>query len=67
MTGEPLWRDLLSDRVVSICKKHDIWETDCQPLVSKWILDINEDSRPTVSGVINESKRKLWNLEPLPF
>ena len=62
---EQLFRDLLSEKLVSICKENDVREADCEPLVKAWVNEIAPTSRPTVVGVIATAQRKLWGLVPI--
>ena len=62
---EQMWRDLLSEKVVSIYKEKNVREADCEPLVKCWVREIAPTSRPTVTGVIATAQRKIWNCEPI--
>ena len=65
MTEEKKWREKLSDRVVYICERQNVRESDCEQLVKNWLEHIKPDNRPTVSGVITGATRKIWNLAPI--
>lgn len=54
-----MWRDLLSEKVVSICKEQNVREADCEPLAKCWVEEIAPTSRPTISGVIMGATRKI--------
>ena len=65
MSDEKRWREKLSDRVVVICERQGIRESDCEPLVKSWLEHIHPEVRPTVGGVIMGATRKIWNLKPI--
>ena len=60
------WTEVLSEKVVQVCKKDPrLTECECEPLIRSWLTEIKEESRPTLTGVMMASKRKLWGLSPL--
>ena len=52
----------LSDRVISICSKENVEETQCEDMVKSWLRDIEPVNRPAIAGVIMAAKRRRWNL-----
>ena len=65
--GEKFWREMLSDRVVTICHEQGCTENDCELLIETWLEDIDPSQRPMSSGVLMDSKRKIWKLTASPF
>jgi len=65
MVGERFWRDTLAQEVINICTEQNVRESDCEPLVRTWVKDINEKSRPTVTGILATAQRKIWGLAPI--
>ena len=61
------WASVLSDQVISHCAKHNVTEVECEPMIRQLIETIEPEFRPSIVEVMMMSKRRLWNLSPLPF
>ena len=54
---------LFANRVVRLVREgRALSEMECEPLVREWIKSVPMATRPTVQGILMESKRELWGL-----
>jgi len=58
MSEERAWREKLSDRVVVICERQGVRESDCESLVKSWLENIHPEVRPMASGVLVTATKK---------
>lgn len=56
----------IGEKIVEICHQQNITEVECLPVIRQMIGELNLEFVPTETEVMMWSKRKLWNLEPLP-
>ena len=56
----------IGEKIVEICHQQNITECECLPVICQMIEELNLEFVPTETAVMMWSKRKLWNLEPLP-
>ena len=56
----------IGEKIVEICHQQNITECECLPVIRQMIEELNLEFVPTETAVMMWSKRKLWNLEPLP-
>jgi len=54
------------EQIVEICHQQNITGVECLPVIRQMIGELNLEFIPTETAVMMWSKRKLWNLEPLP-
>ena len=65
--GEKFRKDVLSEKVVTICSEQGVTENDCELLIEAWLEDIAPDQRPSTSAVLMQSKRKIYKLVAMPY
>lgn len=56
----------IGEKIVEICQQQNITECECLPVIRQMIEELEVEFTPTEDAVMMWSKRKLWNLAPLP-
>ena len=56
----------IGEKIVEICHQQNITKCECLPVIRQMIAELEVEFTPTEDAVMMWSKRKLWNLEPLP-